>query len=265
MSAKALWQIVLLGALWSCSGRTPRSTEHIASTAAASRKGPSNSGDTPIGESAPFPPRWSARVGIDSLDELDARIGRSEVDGFGTLSKGAATADPKSCRAWLELHKQGYEPATAVDEQPNGFAKIRCGTLALLQHVTPAKRSNVRDLALDEHVLAVLPATFASAWSREEVQAVADASQLGQSLKTFNPNARASFNTDTKEFEVVEVPGQPSSLIIAIEAWGDFNGDGDDDAAMSVINLSGGTVIRVRLLLLTRREPNAVLHVLTVD
>ena len=209
-----------------------------------------------------FEPKWSDRLSLASLAELEQRLKRVEPDGFGALSKDGTTVEPKTCGEWSSLHRHGFEPTTTIEEQPDGFARFRCSTLALLQHVRPARRSYVRGLLLDQGVLAVLPADVASAWSREEVEAVAEASKLGKSLALFNPAARASTDPNTRNFEITEVPGESSSAIVAVEAWGDFNGDGDDDVVISIINLSGGSAQQFRLLVLTRAAPGNVLRVI---
>jgi hypothetical protein len=115
---------------------------------------------------------------------------------------------------------------------------------------------------LDERALAVLPADVASAWSRDEEQAVAAASKVGKSLAAFNPAARGAINQRTRTFDITEIKGQPISIMLAIQAWGDFDGDGDDDVVISVINLSGGSAQQFRLLVLTRSAAGAVLRVI---
>jgi hypothetical protein len=209
-----------------------------------------------------FPPKWSDGLALTALDKLDERINKADDDGFGVLSKGTATVEPKSCGQWLELHHDGYEAESTIEEQPDGFAKFRCGTLALLRHVRAAKRSFVREFVLDERALGVLPADLASAWSRDEEQAVAAASKIGKSLAAFNPAARGAINQRTRTFDITEIKGQPSSIMLAVEAWGDFDDDGDDDVVLSVINLSGGSAQQFRLLVLTRNASDAVLRVI---
>jgi hypothetical protein len=188
-----------------------------------------------------FPVRWSDQFALATLSELDRRLAKVEVDGFGELSKQAMSVRPQTCDQWSELHREGFEPTTTVEEQPDGFAKIRCRTLALLRDAKPAKSSAVRDLKLEEGTLAELPAAIASAWSSEEVSAVADATRLGKSFQTFNPRAHGRVNPETRSFEIAEVPGQPSTIVVAQEAEGDFNRDDVDDVVISVINLSGGS------------------------
>jgi hypothetical protein len=54
--------------------------------------------------------------------------------------------------------------------------------------------------------------------------------------------------------------------MLAVEAWGDFDGDGDDDVVLSEINLSGGSAQQqFRLLVLTRNASDAVLRVIKSD
>jgi hypothetical protein len=218
---------------------------------------------TGITSSESYPIRWSEELKLASRADIDRRLRAIDSEGFGQLSSGQSIVMPQSCVQWSDLHVHGYTPTNTTEQQPDGFARIRCGTLALLRATSVAKRSFVRELVFDERALSALPASIATAMSREEEQKIAAATSAGMSFAAFNPRAAATLNAQTGFFEIDEEPGEPSSILVAPQAWGDFNGDGDDDVALSVINLPGGSAVAYRLLVVTRAAPGAVLRVLS--
>ncbi|HEX4351989.1 MAG TPA: hypothetical protein VHZ95_03725 [Polyangiales bacterium] len=212
-----------------------------------------------------YPPRWSDQLGLAALSDIAQEFKKVDPDQFGDLTQGDVRTTPQSCEQWTDLHRRGYEAMSTVDAQGDGYALIRCGTLALLQKVQPAKRSCLRDLALDSKLLSRLPALVASAWSDDAVADVADATKHHRSLRAYDSDAHVLASKDKSELQIAEEPGQRVSILITPQAWGDFNRDDNDDLAISVINASEGTAAQARLLLLTCSTPKAVFTVLPSD
>lgn len=210
---------------------------------------------------AAYPVGWSQELELATLDDVDVRWKRRDEVPCCDLQRGEQTVAPTSCEQWADLRMQGYEPATTLEETGDGAALIRCGTLHLLRKAQPATRSFVRELAFDGTLLPLLPAEFATAMSRTEVQAVAAASAAGKSLLAMNPRARAKWIDDLQCLEIDE--GQGDSILLHKEAWGDFDGDGVDDLVVGVRNLTSGSASQSRLLVLTRLAPDAPMHVIS--
>ncbi|HEY2735310.1 MAG TPA: hypothetical protein VGI70_15040 [Polyangiales bacterium] len=214
---------------------------------------------------ATYPPRWSDQLSLKSLSDVDGEYKRVDPDEFGDLSKGDARTSPQTCEQWADLHRRGYEALSTVDAQGDGYARIRCGTLALLRKVKPAKRGCVRDLPFTDKILSILPASFASAWSDDEADAVAEATKHGKSLRAYDSEVHVLPSKDRGELQIAEAPGKRVSILISPRAWGDFNGDEIDDVALSVINASEGTAAQARLIVLTCSSPKALLSIISSE
>jgi hypothetical protein len=209
-----------------------------------------------------FPVKWAEDLNLSSLSDVDARLSAADTLGFGELARGAERLLPKTCNQWAALRAKGYEPSTALEAQADGDARLRCGTLTLLKNARPSNKSFVRDVAFDSpSVLSILPASLATAESKERSERVATFSKEGKSLADFDPKAHA-LKAPGQRLTVAEGDGQ-SHILLAPEAWGDFNGDGLDDVALAVHNvMTRGSYATTRLVLLTRTAPTGVLRVI---
>jgi hypothetical protein len=206
-----------------------------------------------------YPVRWWSGLGLKNSADAAALYAAPAPDAFGELQRGDVTHRPNDCREWTKLHAEGYKPTTTVEAQADSGAELRCMTLLLLQRARPAKTSYIRDLVWNSSLLSVLPASVATTFNAEREQAVAKAVSEGLALSRFDPKARGKTSDDEHTLEIIEGNGQ-TMIIVHAEAWGDFNGDGVDDVALSVVNgATRGTYSYVRLLTLSRDSRDAML------
>jgi hypothetical protein len=207
-----------------------------------------------------YPVRWWGGLQLKSLNDATVLYTSGDAQDFGELKLDGERARPNSCVRWTELHSKGYEPVNTPEEQTDNGAKLRCLSLKLLQRAHAAQTSHIRSLAWDSSMVSVLPATVATALNQDSVRARDEATAAGKSLAELAPSARANPSSDENTLEINE-----GDTLIALhaEAWGDFNDDGVDDVAVSVVNGAvQGTYAVVRLLVLTRFSAGGVLKVI---
>ena len=219
----------------------------------------SDEGGPRDGSAAAHAPRWSADLGLGKLSDVPKVLDSAGDQAFGTLARGGESAMPKTCREWAALHAGGYEPKNTLEAQADGGAKIRCGTLSWLEHATPARASYLDGVRWDGSALAVLPAGLATAVSPEERARATRATAAHQSLKDFEPKARAKKSSDGDGIEVRE--GAGSTILVDEQARADVDGDGVEDLVLAVTNAEDqGSYFEIRLVLLTRRGPSGPLQ-----
>jgi hypothetical protein len=210
-------------------------------------------------ESEQYPVQWWEGLQLKSLHDAASLYTSGDGQDFGELKLNGERVRPTSCTQWAELHSHQYEPVNTPEEQADNGAKLRCLTLALLQRAHAARTSHIRSLAWDSSMLRVLPAAVATALNQDSIRARDNATTAGKSLAEFAPSARAKPSSEARTLEI----DQGDTLItLHAEGWGDFDGDGVDDIALSVVNGAvRGTYAAVRLLVLTRLSADGLLKV----
>ena len=265
--------VLVVTAQMGCSAREGVTAASAPSSAAVAPTAPVEAPTSSSGQHAPkepsraaaadvplYPVRWWSGLGLRTLADADKLYAAADPDAFGELQRGAVTKRPSDCPEWTKLHADGFEPMTTVEAQADSGAELRCMTLLLLQRAQPAKASYIRDLAWDSSLLSVLPASLATAFNKEREQAVSKAASQGQTLAQFDRKAKVKTSDDEHTLEIVEGDGQ-TMIVVHAEVWGDLNGDGVDDLAVSVVNgATQGTYSYVRLLTLSRDASDALLR-----
>jgi hypothetical protein len=251
--------IALLGAVL-CGCRGCDHGEQTSPRETASPRTPPESSERPTAaESEQYPVQWWEGLQLKSLNDAASLYASGDGQDFGELKLDGERARPTNCTQWAELHSKRYEPVNTPEEQADNGAKLRCLTLALLQRAHAARTSHIRSLAWDSSMLRVLPATVATALNQDSVRAREKATGAGKSLSEFATNARAKPSAEERTLEINE---GDTLIVLHAEAWGDFNGDGLDDVAISVVNGAvRGTYAAVRLLVLTRLSADGLLKV----
>jgi hypothetical protein len=163
---------------------------------------------------------------------------------------------------WAELHSKNFRPTSGVEETPDSGARLRCETLKLIETAKAAEQSYVRDLSWDRDMLSILPLEIATSVHDDDTRAIDAARAAGKSFKDFDPKARAKARTNKETLEIVQGDKQMMILMYPM-AWGDFNGDGIDDMAMTTVNGAvHGTLSYSRLLTVTRNGVGEPLRVI---
>jgi hypothetical protein len=253
--------IALLGAvLCGCPGRDHgEETRPRETTAPRPAPDSSERPTAAAAESEKYPVQWWEGLQLKSLNGAASLYTSGAGQDFGELKLDGERARPTNCTQWAELHSKRYEPVNTPEEQADNGAKVRCLTLALMQRAQAARTSHIRSLAWDGSMLRVLPASVATVLNRDSVRARDEATAAGKSLSEFVHSARAK---PSSEKETLEINEGDTLIVVHAEAWGDFNGDGVDDVALSVVNGTvQGTYASVRLLVLTRTSADGLLKV----
>jgi|GEM_PF-3511945 hypothetical protein len=270
------WVAVLVVSLQpACSESGGTTARHAAPTASTSPTTQPTAGPTAAPEQkeipnaaadvAAYPVRWWSGLELKDLADAGKVYAATQTDAFGDLQRGDTTKRPRDCVEWTQLHADGYEPTSTVEAQTDSGSKLRCMTLLLLQRAQHAKVSYVRDLAWDRSLLSLLPAAVATAFNKEQENALKAATSKGLTLAQFDRKATVKPSREEHTVEIVEGDGQ-TMIVVHAEAWGDLNNDGVDDIALSVVNgATQGTYSYVRLLTLSRSSIGAMLTPVAVQ
>ena len=129
-------------------------------------------------EGGPYPIWWSERLGLTSLDDIDAELDKpfaedmtfwvldlmrvsSEAIHAPNLSQRIEERAPElapglrkitSCRSLIRDMVRGFRPASTADHESFDLVSPRCYALQALKHARPARRSFVADFVLDENI-----------------------------------------------------------------------------------------------------------------
>jgi hypothetical protein len=229
--------------------------------------------DAPLPSSTWLAPGASDDYDAATLADIPGALNAVNENAFATLvlPKRLSTETPptekrvlpKTCRHWRALRTRGYAPKTALAEQLDSGALVRCGALEFLSRAASSRVSYVRN-ALAGAGPGDLPAIVATATSKLAQHSRAVAARKELTLAAFLPDA----HTGTSELRgrvLIEEPSSETSVILNAEAWGDINSDETEDLLLSVMNTSDdGTYFDLRLVELTRSAPGAPLAVLAV-
>jgi hypothetical protein len=247
-----------------CSG-APRIQPEPAKPNAPAQTAPAAPAPSPSSPSPPAQPDRTLPIWIHPVLELSsaadaaAKLEAADPLGFGALEHAGTTITPKTCAERDRLKARGFEPATTVEIQPDSWAEVSCKTLRLLVHAQPSRASFVPS-TLEPSLISMLPAALATATSNDRLAERDAATRAGLSLKQFEP--RAHGRTDQDGMLVIRETGLDTSINLELQARGDFDADGNEDVALSVLNSADhGSWTEMRLFVLTRTTPAASLTV----
>lgn len=199
-----------------------------------------------------------------ALADVKQALSALDENAFAPLVHGDKRVLPNSCRAWRSFRSRGFAPKTALAEQLDGGALVRCGAYEFLARAKPSRVSHVRK-ALQGAGPNDLPAILASTTSKLALRARNVAVAKGLTLGGFLPDARAG-RSDLRGRVLIDEPASATSVIVNAEAWGDVNSDEVEDLLLSVLNSSDDlSYFDLRLIEVTRTSPDAPLTVLAVS
>ena len=239
---------------------------------------PADSAEAPTGaaeprpeaaEPAPAEPEIFAPGANDEFDpaaiaDVKQALSTIEENAFAPLVYADKRVLPNSCRAWRSFRSRGYAPRTALAEQLDGGALVRCGAYEFLARAKPSRVSHVRD-ALQGAGPNDLPAIVASTTSKLALRARNGAVAKGLTLGAFLSGARAG-KSELRGRVLIDEPASATSVIVNAEAWGDVNSDQVEDLLLSVLNSSEDlSYFDLRLIEVTRTAPDAPLTVLAIS
>ena len=195
--------------------------------------------------------------------DVEWALNADDENAFATLVHEKKHVLPRNCRDWRVFRKRGFAPKSALGEQVDAGALVRCGALEFLARASSSRVTHVRD-ALVGAGPAALPAIVASATSKPALQARGAAASRGLTLAELLPSARTGTSEVPGRVAILE-PASETSVILNAEVWGDINSDGIEDLLISVLNSSDdGSYFDMRLVEVTRTSPRARLTVLAV-
>ena len=169
------------------------------------------------------------------------------------------SAHVDNCNSLKHWAAQGYEARINPNFKALQYNEITCRIIELLRHAKPARKSHVREFALDADAINYLPAMVDLHPFTSGVRWQCEANEKGI------PLAQASEVSKIKIAGPNEMEFESPGMSVGVEAMarGDFNGDGLDDLVVRVVaGATGGTWGGTRQLLLSRAYPNAVLRIL---
>jgi hypothetical protein len=234
------------------------------------------------GEQAAYPIWWSPRLGLESLDQVEARLDdpfplgievvlshptmkpRLDPDRIhGPLLPNQEAA--RNCRDLVDLMARAYirgnyELFTALGP--------RCHALEALRRARPARTSHLRDFVFDERAIGYLPAMLGPLGNCEYLRDMLEANRRGPPwgmFRTDYPYFRIG-TVESGDRDSLIVTGKPiweSTWVSTIEIYGrgDFNGDGLDDLLVRTDVDEGIASWGPRLFLVTRAGPKETLRV----
>ena len=233
------------------------------------RPTPADSAERTEAAEPPAEPQILAPGANDEFDpaaiaDVKQALSAIEENAFAPLVYADKRVLPNSCRAWRSFRSRGYAPKTALAEQLDGGALVRCGAYEFLARAKPSRVSHVRD-ALQGAGPNDLPAILASTTSKLALRARNSAVAKGLTLGAFLPDARAG-KSELRGRVLIDEPASATSVIVNAEAWGDVNSDQIEDLLLSVLNSSEDlSYFDLRLIEVTRTAPDAPLTVLAIS
>jgi hypothetical protein len=219
-------------------------------------------------DDGPYPIWWSPVLEFDSLDNVERRLDRrlwkdfdDVLELYRRVDGRRLTAVADSCRSLLKLSAEGFE-ARGRHERAIFFAfHAECRAIEMLGRAKPARRSFVRDFALDADALFSMPAPIDGPSCDFTCRQI-HANDKGVPWSGFGP-----VNPVEKVDEfAINVPEDGWMREIRLVGRADVNGDGLDDIMIIADSwATKGRYTSTELFTLTQYSPGAVLKYLGPD
>lgn len=164
-----------------------------------------------------------------------------------------------TCREYLKLKSENYEPENNASIAEESTVKFRCGSLEWAAKAKPSKESYVDRFKFGPKVLSELPAgiggTGGDSGYREELTAARKAN------KSFASFSKHKVTKSTSNELTVADPGEVISMTVV--ARGDHDGDGAEDLLLFVsTHATQGSFHSYEFVTLTRKAKETVLRVI---
>ncbi len=186
----------------------------------------------------PYPIWWSDRLGLASLEDIDAELDKPFAEGMTfwvfnlmkvsseaihapNLSQRIEERAPElapgfreitSCRSLIRDMVRGFHPASTGDHGSYRLVSPRCYALQALKHARPARESFVTGFVLDENIRNNLTPMASRSWICLEILQILEANAKGIAWQDhkFEP-----FSDDLHVEEVLPADGDG----IVIKRW----------------------------------------------
>jgi hypothetical protein len=217
-----------------------------------------------FGGGPPYPVWWSPVLELDSLEGIDAQLERAQWPESGglPLAKGMGEArEETSANNCIELERVVAAGFNGIGT--NGFSiqlytQAFCRGIEAMRRARPAGTSYLRNFALDEEAIHVLPAMVTANASCEFLCRQRVANERRIPLSRFEPVIKVTVRSG-QEIRIQTIDWESTVTFLG---RGDFNGDGLDDLLVFANSGSiSGTRSGAELYLLSRDAPGAVLFV----
>ena len=237
--------------------------------------------ELPVNTAAPeaeeIPVRWSASLGLETLDDIERRLEEPLWNEVGILlarrwrhvGEGQAPEPIEplrilSCADYGAADLAHLNTRSQSDHNLMREFAADCSALKALGAATPARTSFVGGFRLDDRAVDVLPASTHLAISPVESRAIEEADAKGWSWRQWHESRDSSLVAvreaadGSTAFEWTRARSRMEIL-----ASGDFDGDGSEDLLLRVSEWPGyAHASRSKTFLVTRHGPGAVMQVL---
>ena len=223
----------------------------------------------PVAETGPYPVWWSPSLELESLDQIDARLGRnlwpSHDEGlhmYGGTGDNPAEVDARNCTGLKQYTDAGYTAGGSIGIGLQFYVLAQCQAILWLNDAAPAQVSYLRDFVLNTYAVNFLPAMIDHSPGCDYSCRQHLANRRRIPLTKFDEVLRIGVKSDTE----IEIEVLTSEIRLEFVARGDFNGDGADDIlAITYASATGGSWRGAGLYLLSRDAPGVILHVADAD
>jgi hypothetical protein len=227
------------------------------------------SGPAAAAAEGPYPVWWSPALELDSLDAIDARLGRElwtyYPEGMPLIKSDGDTLTEVQAVNCIDLERfveEGYEGRGSHGFWLRQYQQAVCSAIALLKQAAPARESFLRDFRLDVETVNYLPAIVYLSPSCYPMCWDDAANELRVPLSRVHEILLVQIYSATE----MKFWSFDWYVRLTILGFADFNRDGLED--MLVLSSGGsisGTGASARTYILTRNTPDAVLHGLNFD
>ncbi len=220
-------------------------------------------------ENGPYPVWWSAKLELESLDQVEARLRRDlwlDHSGGFPLLKGAPgnyeTVAAHSCESLLKLTDEGHSAITTNDLHAQNLLLSECRAIAMLGRAKPARVSHLRDFVMSAGALDYLPALVNLYPSCELICYAVAANERGIPFTKFE----TPLVVDVESDDEMTVWTTGWVLTLTVIGRGDVTGDGIDDMLLLASgHATEGTLGAANFFVVTREMPGAVLRVIGAE
>ena len=229
------------------------------------------------GDSEKFPVRWSASLGLQSLDDIERRqrqplwsaagivlAHKWRYSGIGNAHEPVGPRRLVSCAYYWGADHRLYKTASESDHFLLADFAATCVALKALKLARPARQSFIAELRLDETAADALPAMLDIAVNPAERDEIEQAGAKGLSWRQSRASQGAVLISVRRKHDSAALfEWTRGKSLVEFLARGDFNGDGIEDLLLHISQWPGyGHGAKVKALLVTRYRRGAVMQVL---